>query len=33
MSEPFAAAYLSIGKTMLREHGLEPVRFGRRVLS
>lgn len=32
MDEPQAAEYLSIGKTMLREHGPEPKRLGRRVL-
>jgi hypothetical protein len=32
MSESLAAAYLSIGKPTLREHGPEPVRVGRRVL-
>lgn len=32
MDEPQAAEYLSIGKTMLREHGPKPKRLGRRVL-
>lgn len=32
MDEPRAAAYLSIGKTTLREHGPKPKRSGRRVL-
>ena len=32
MDEPQAAAYLSIGKTMLRAHGPAPRRCGRRVL-
>ena len=32
MDEPQAAEYLSIGKTMLREHGPVPKRLGRRRL-
>jgi hypothetical protein len=32
MDELQAAEYLSIGKTMLREHGPKPKRLGRRVL-
>lgn len=32
MSEDLAAAYLSIGKTMLREQGPEPQRIGHRVV-
>lgn len=32
MDEIQAAEYLSIGKTMLREHGPNPKRLGRRVL-
>lgn len=32
MDEPQAAEYLSIGKTMLRDHGPTPKRLGRRVL-
>lgn len=32
MDEPQAAEYLSIGKTMLREHGPSPKKLGRRVL-
>src|SRR3712207_3561874 len=32
MDEPQAGEYLSIGKTMLREHGPKPKRLGRRVL-
>jgi hypothetical protein len=32
MGEPQAADYLSIGKTLLRAHGPEPKRLGRRVL-
>jgi hypothetical protein len=32
MSEPDAAAYLSIGKTLLRTRGPAPKKLGRRVL-
>ena len=32
LSEPLAAAYLSISETTLREHGPAPKRFGRRRL-
>ena len=32
MDEPVAADYLSIGKTMLREHGPKPKHLGRRRL-
>jgi hypothetical protein len=32
MSEPLAAAYLSIGATTLRSEGPQPKRNGRRVL-
>lgn len=32
LSESDAAAYLSIGTTMLREHGPRPKSLGRRVL-
>jgi hypothetical protein len=32
MSEPLAAAYLSISPSTLREHGPAPKRRGRRVL-
>lgn len=32
LKEPDACEYLSIGKTVLREHGPEPKRLGRSVL-